>query len=122
MAGARDSRFPPGGNGSERARRGREGNFDATAGGATFAATAAALLGFVAALAGFGMGRGIGGTLGLKLGAASAKPAGFIVADGWPESGTFFFSLGKISAMLSLRTYAKPYGVCTLNVPPPNAT
>src|SRR5260370_25903968 len=108
MACARPWRFSPGGNGSERASRGREGNFDATAGGATFAATAAALLGFVAALAGFSTGRGIGATLGFKLGVAAAKPAGFNAPDGWPESGDFFFSLGTISAMLSLRTYAKP--------------
>src|SRR2546427_1748135 len=108
MACARPSRFSPGGAGSERASRGREGNFDATAGGATFAATAPALLGLVAALAGFGTGRGIGATLGFKLGVAAAKPAGFNVPDGWPESGTFFFSLGPIWQILSLAPMQKP--------------
>src|ERR1700730_4846591 len=105
MDGDRPSGLPPGGKGSERAGRSREESFPETSGGgATF--VTAELLGLAVALAYCGMGRGMGGTTGLKLGGAAARPAGFNAEDCGPESGAAFFSLGTISAMLSLRTEA----------------
>jgi hypothetical protein len=106
MDGDRPSGIPPGGKGSERAGRNREENFAEISGGATF--VTAELLGLAAALAYWGMGRGMGGTSGLELGVAAPGPAGFSAVDCGPESGAAFFSLGTISAMLSLRTEANP--------------
>src|SRR5207253_2956757 len=97
MGCARGSRASPRGNSADRSGGRSEGNLAATAGGATFVTAPVALLGLLAAVAYFGIGRGIGCTTDFELAAAGVQPAGFSAADCYPESGEAFFSLRTIS-------------------------
>ena len=76
------------------------------AGGAVLVDAALAVLALLAALAYLGIGRGIGDTAGLVPGGGVENAEGLSVPACCPESaaGAPFFSLGTISAMLSLRT------------------
>src|SRR5690242_8263194 len=100
---ARGSGAAPGCNSAARSGRSREEEVAAIAGGAT-GVTVPVELPFSAAVAYFGIGRGIGGTADLPLRGAAERAGGREAEDCCPESGAVFFSLGTISAMLSLRT------------------